>query len=79
MRQVTVHEAKTHLSKLLVEVEKGVEVTICRGSEPVALLGPIPVETPKRPRVGEITSGPIVYDANCFAPLTDKELEDWGL
>jgi prevent-host-death family protein len=35
---VTVQEAKTHLSRLLRRVEAGESVTIRRGSEPVAML-----------------------------------------
>ena len=36
IKTVTVHEAKTLLSRLPAEVEKGREVTICRGTQPVA-------------------------------------------
>lgn len=38
MRSVTVQEAKTHLSKLLREVEAGEEIEIRRGDMPIALL-----------------------------------------
>ena len=34
---VTVHEAKTHLSKYLAEVENGLEIVISRGKKPVAM------------------------------------------
>lgn len=44
-----VHEAKTHLSKLLEQVERGEEVIIGRAGKPVARLVPY-VEAP-RPRV----------------------------
>ncbi len=40
MREVGVHEAKTHLSRLLREVETGEEVVIVRNGEPVARLVP---------------------------------------
>jgi prevent-host-death family protein len=36
--EVTVQEAKTHLSRLLRRVEAGETVTIRRGREPVAML-----------------------------------------
>ena len=36
MTTVSVHEAKTHLSRLLRAVEAGEEVVITRGGEPVA-------------------------------------------
>ena len=48
MRSVKVHEAKTHLSRLLERVEKGEEITITRGKQPVAKLVPI-AATPRRP------------------------------
>ena len=38
MRQVSVHEAKTHLSRLLRQVGLGEEVVITRSSQPVARL-----------------------------------------
>jgi prevent-host-death family protein len=40
MRQVNIHEAKTHLSKLLERVEAGERVVIARAGEPVAVLAP---------------------------------------
>jgi prevent-host-death family protein len=47
MREVGVHEAKTTLSKLLREVEAGVEIVIRRGGEPIAKLVPIDPRTPR--------------------------------
>ncbi|MCP5523047.1 MAG: type II toxin-antitoxin system Phd/YefM family antitoxin [Verrucomicrobiales bacterium] len=79
MQNVTVHNAKTHLSRLLAEVEQGREFTICRGNQPVARLSPVRAEPVSRPKVGEITSGGVEYTEDCFAPLTDEELKDWGL
>ncbi len=40
VEQVNVHEAKTHLSKLLERVEAGESVIIARAGKPVAVLGP---------------------------------------
>jgi prevent-host-death family protein len=42
---VNVHEAKTHLSRLLARVVKGGEVVIARAGKPIARL--VPVETPR--------------------------------
>ncbi len=39
--EVKVHEAKTHLSRLLQRVEAGEEITIARGDTPIARLVPI--------------------------------------
>ena len=38
---VNVHEAKTHLSRLLTRVEQGEEIVIARAGRPVARLFPI--------------------------------------
>jgi prevent-host-death family protein len=41
MTEVGVHEAKTHLSRLLRQVMAGDEVVITRGGEPIARLVPV--------------------------------------
>ena len=41
MKQVGVYDAKTHLPKLLDEVERGETVTITRHGRPIAKLVPI--------------------------------------
>ena len=41
MTTVNIHEAKTHLSRLLAKVAKGDEVIIARGGKPVARLVPV--------------------------------------
>ena len=46
---VNVHEAKTHLSRLLEAVEAGEDVVIARGGKPVARLVPANVRPPPRP------------------------------
>jgi prevent-host-death family protein len=47
VKEVSVHEAKTHLSRLLRQVESGEEIVIARGGKPVAKLIPA---TPLRRR-----------------------------
>lgn len=41
MIEVNVHEAKTHLSRLLARVEAGEEVLVSRAGQPVARLVPV--------------------------------------
>ncbi|MBV8971746.1 MAG: type II toxin-antitoxin system prevent-host-death family antitoxin [Sphingomonadaceae bacterium] len=41
MRTFNVHEAKTHFSRLLAEVEAGASLTIARAGKPVARLVPV--------------------------------------
>lgn len=38
--EITVHEAKTHFSKILALVQNGEKIVICRGNEPVAKVIP---------------------------------------
>ena len=49
MRQVNIHEAKTHLSRLVEEAAAGEEIVIARAGKPVAKLVPIaPDLTPRQ-------------------------------
>lgn len=41
MKMVNTHEAKTHLSKILSEVEKGEEYILARAGKAIARLSPI--------------------------------------
>jgi prevent-host-death family protein len=50
-QQVNIHEAKTHLSRLVERVEAGEEIVIARAGRPVARL------VPHRPRVQERRPG----------------------
>lgn len=49
MDPVSVHEAKTHLSRLLQRVEAGEEVVITRGGEPIARIVPLKTTLPREP------------------------------
>lgn len=48
MAIVNVHDAKTHLSRLIGEVEAGARITIARAGKPAAQLVPVV----PRPRTG---------------------------
>jgi prevent-host-death family protein len=65
--QVNIHEAKTHLSKLLRRVLAGEEIVISRAGKPIARL--VPVEGPKRPRVLGKDRGKIWIADDFDAPL----------
>lgn len=52
--EVTVQEAKTHLSRLLRQVEAGEEVVIRRGREPVAMLVRAPTRAGTRTIWGDL-------------------------
>jgi antitoxin (DNA-binding transcriptional repressor) of toxin-antitoxin stability system len=51
MHQVTIHEAKTNLSKLIQEALNGEEVVIAKGRKPLVRLEVLPGVKPER-RIG---------------------------
>jgi prevent-host-death family protein len=74
MKQVTIHAAKTHLSRLIEEVCAGEEVVIARGRSPVVKLVPV---TPVAGRRFGALRGRIRVDASFFDPLPERELRAW--
>ena len=74
MTSVSVHEAKTHLSRLIEKVLSGEEVVITRNRQPVARLAPVKAK-PKR-RFGRL-KGLIHLDDSFFDPLPEDELKAW--
>lgn len=78
MTTVTIHEAKTTLSKLIAEVLAGGDVVIARGKEPVARLVPI-IDTNKHSRrVPGRLRGLVAVDERFFEPLPPEELDRWN-
>lgn len=73
MATVNVHEAKTHLSRLLEKVERGEEVIIARDGTPVARL----VALAGRRVFGDLVGKMVVPDA-FFEPLPEADLEAFG-
>ena len=60
-KPVNIHEAKTHLSRLVERVEAGEEITLARAGRPVAKLVPYRVRRePRRPGIwrGQVVIGP---------------------
>ncbi len=54
-KQVNVHAAKTHLSRLLEDVEAGEEIVLARAGRPVARL--VPFKPSKQPRTPGLWRG----------------------
>jgi len=71
MAQVTVHEAKTHLSRLLRRAAEGEEIVIARGGKPIAKL--VPVREAQRRRFG-IDRGKFEIPDDFDAPLPPEVL-----
>jgi prevent-host-death family protein len=74
MTSVSVHEAKTHLSRLIEKVLMGEEVVITRNREPVARLSAIKPMPTRRP--GRL-AGLVHLDDSFFDPLPEEELRAW--
>lgn len=70
---VNIHEAKTHLSRLLDEVSAGKELVIAKAGKPVARLVPIkPVRPVRKPG---FLKGKIKIAEDFDAPLPDDLLD----
>lgn len=76
MRTVNVHEAKTHLSRLLEAVEAGEEVLIARAGRPVARLGPL--TRAAQPRRLGLLAGRFAVPDDWDAPLPAEVLDAFG-
>lgn len=80
MKRVSTHEAKTHLSRLITEACEGEDIIVCRGDLPMVRLVPVKGSTfMSRPKVGVITSEPVGYAEGAFEPLSEQELDEWGI
>lgn len=69
MKTVTIHEAKTHLSRLIRECVQGEEIVIARGDRPVVRL--VPVAAARTGRVLGLHRGQIEIHDDFDAPLPD--------
>lgn len=73
-RTVNVHEAKTHLSRLLEQVAHGDEVVIAKAGTPVARLVSI---TRERTRTLGVDAGLVSIAADFDEPLSEDLLADF--
>jgi len=69
---VNIHEAKTHLSRLVEEVAAGAEVIIAKAGKPIARLTPISAPVRKK-RLG-LLKGRIKVPEDFNAPLDEATL-----
>jgi prevent-host-death family protein len=73
--EVNIHEAKTHLSRLLQRVAEGEEVTIARAGVPVARL--VAVEHKSKTRPLGFARGQVSVADDFDAPLPDDLLKEF--
>ena len=73
MKTVNIHAAKTHLSKLIEDAERGEEIIIARAGKPVARLVPLRAR-PRERRLG-LLEGRIRIAEDFDAPLPEEVLK----
>jgi prevent-host-death family protein len=75
MSVVTIHQAKTNLSKLIQKAAAGEEVIIARGAKPVARL--VALGEVKGKRTPGSLKGTLRVGPDFFEPLPENELTRW--
>jgi prevent-host-death family protein len=72
---INIHEAKTHLSRIVEEVAAGAEVIIAKAGKPMARLTPL--AGVKRPKKLGLLKGKIKVPDDFNAPLPEEVLADF--
>lgn len=75
MTTITIHKAKTNLSRLIAKACRGEEIVIARGSQPMVRLVPIADATGNR-KPGAL-KGKLKVGPEFFEPLPPEELDAW--
>ncbi|HET6587308.1 MAG TPA: type II toxin-antitoxin system Phd/YefM family antitoxin [Oleiagrimonas sp.] len=70
---INVHEAKTHLSRLLERAHAGEEIVLAKAGKPYARLAPLSRHKSKR-KPGRLKGQ---LDPAFFEPLPEEELAKW--
>lgn len=71
---VNIHEAKTHLSRLIERVSGGETIIIAKAGKPRVMLTPLPAQKVRKP--GRF-AGEIDLMDKFFDPLPAEDLLDW--
>jgi prevent-host-death family protein len=75
MTTITIHKAKTNLSKLIEKACRGEEIVVARGANPVVRL--VPIDDPKGNRKPGALKGKLMVGPEFFEPLPSDELKFW--
>lgn len=75
MSTVNIHEAKIHLSRLLVRVAAGEEIVIAKAGRPIAKL--VPVTGGSQKRIPGMDAGNAWISDDFDAPLPEDILQDF--
>jgi len=74
MIRLNIHEAKTHLSKYLPNLERGETILLCKRNVPVAEIRPVPHRPMKKRPIG-LDKGLVRISKKFFEPLPDGLLD----
>ena len=76
MIRLNIHEAKTHLSRYLANLEEGDVILLCRRNVPVAEIRPLPRTPPAKRPIGFLR-GKFSVPPSFLEPLSDDVLESF--
>jgi len=76
METITIHKAKTELSRLIERACRGEEIVIARGKKPVVRL--VAIEDGTGQRKPGALRGKLKVGPEFFEPLPQEELDAWG-
>ena len=74
MIRLNMHEAKTHLSRYVAQLQEGESILLCRRNEPVAEIRALPRARTERRPFG-LARGQFTVPDSFFDPLPDDILE----
>jgi len=78
MRMVNVHQAKTHLSRLIDEAHAGETIVLAKAGKPWARLMPLAPPVPQRIPGRLRSRGPLSQPNVLLDPMDPNDLERWG-
>ncbi len=76
MKELNIHEAKTHLSAILAKLRPGDRVVICRRNTPIAELRALPFASSKRRPIG-LEAGKLKVPRSFFDALPDDVIDSF--
>ena len=77
MRMVNVHQAKTHLSRLIDEAHAGETIVLAKAGKPWARLMPLASPVPERIPGRLRSRGPLSQPNMLLEPMEPSELDSW--
>ena len=77
MRMVNVHQAKTHLSRLIDEAHAGETIVLAKAGKPWARLMPLASPVPERIPGRLRSRGPLSQPDMLLEPMEPSELDSW--